>query len=103
VAWAGSVWSLVRTLQNPPVLQVREAVFDGSEGCGAGLVGVLLSGGEPAVAGGLEAGDDDGTARIVVQTDEAEAGQCSKPSVAHVGNDLVAAGGDVVSASGSSN
>ncbi|MFJ9210018.1 hypothetical protein [Streptomyces sp. NPDC102264] len=42
-----------------PVLEVREAVFDGGTSSGEDPVSVLLAGGERAGADGLEAGDDD--------------------------------------------
>lgn len=61
--------------EDPPVLQVGKAAFDGDASGGKCPVGILLAGGQLAGAGGLESGDDYGVVRIVVQAEEAQVGQ----------------------------
>ena len=65
--------------EDPPVLEVAEAVLDGGAGGGQGLVSVALGGGGLARRGGLVAGDDDGVFGAGVQAGEAEVGQGAEP------------------------
>lgn len=82
-------------------LDVGEAVLDGSATGGQEPVGVLLTVGELARAGGLVGGDDDRGVGVVVQVEEAEVGQGAEASGPQVFEDGVeASGGDVVGVSG---
>jgi hypothetical protein len=65
--------------EDPPVLEVAEAVPDGCAGGGQGLVSVALGGSELARRGGLVAGDDDGIFGAGVQAGEAGIGQGAEP------------------------
>ena len=56
--------------EDPPVLQVGKAAFDGDASGGQDPVGLLLGGCEPAGAGGLEAGDNHGIVPVVVQAEQ---------------------------------
>ena len=60
--------------EDPPVLEVAEAVLDGSAPGGQGLAGLALGGSGLAGPGGLVAGDDDGMFGAGVQAGEAEVG-----------------------------
>lgn len=51
---------------DPPVLEVAEAVLDGGAGGGQGLVSVPLGGSGLAGRGGFPAGDDDGVLGVGV-------------------------------------
>lgn len=63
--------------EDPPVLEVGEAVFDRGASGGQDAVRLLLPGGQLAVAGGLEAGDDDQVVGGVglVHAEEAQVGE----------------------------
>jgi hypothetical protein len=56
--------------EDPPVLEVAEAVLDGGAGCGQGLVSLPLGRGELAGPGGFPAGDDDRVVGVGVQAGE---------------------------------
>ena len=79
--------------EDPPVLEVAEAVLDGGAGSGQGLVGLALGGGGLAGRGCLVSGDDDGVAGVGVQAGEPEVGQGAEPGGAQPGGEVVVAGG----------
>src|SRR5512135_414983 len=81
------------TGEDPPVLEVAEAVLDRGAGGGQGLVGVPLGGGGLAGGGGFPAGDDDRVAGVGVQAGEPEVGQGAEPGGAQVPGEVVVAGG----------
>jgi len=60
--------------EDPPVLEVAEAVLDGGAGSGQGLVRVSLGGDRLAGPGGFVSGDDDRVVRVGVQAGEPEVG-----------------------------
>jgi hypothetical protein len=60
--------------EDPPVLEVAEAVLDGRAGGGQGLVSLPLGGSGLAGPGGFVAGDDDRVFGVGVQAREPEAG-----------------------------
>ena len=96
---AGGVYA--KSGEGPPDLEVGEAVFDGSASGGKNPGGVLFAGGELAIAGCLEAGDDHGVAYVVVQAAKAKVRQRPETGGAQLGQDVVVAGsGDVVGAVG---
>src|SRR6516162_5939527 len=79
--------------EDPPVLEVAEAVLDGSAGSGQGLVSVPLGGGGLAGPGGFPAGDDDRVVWVGVQAGEAEVGEGAEPGSAEPVREMVVAGG----------
>lgn len=79
--------------EDPPVLEVAEAVLDGGAGGGQGLVSLSLGGGRLGGPGGFVSGDDDGVFGVGVQAGEAEAGEGAEPGGPQVPGDVVVAGG----------
>jgi hypothetical protein len=61
--------------EDPPVLEVAEAVLDWGAGGGQGLVRVSLGGGGLPGSGGFVSGDDDRVVRVGVEAGEPEVGQ----------------------------
>jgi hypothetical protein len=78
--------------EDPPVLQVAEAVLDGRAGGGQGPVSLPLGGGGLAGRGGFPAGDDNRVAGIGVQAGEPEVGQGAEPGTAQPVCEVVVAG-----------
>jgi hypothetical protein len=78
--------------EDPPVLEVAEAVLDRGAGGGQGLAGLPLGGGGPAGPGGFVPGDDDRVAGAGVQTGEPEAGQGAEPGGTQPFCEVVVAG-----------
>ena len=68
-----------RLQDDPPVLEVAEAVLDWGAGGGQGLVSLSLGGGGLAGPGGFVSGDDDRVVRVGVQAGEPEVGQGAEP------------------------
>lgn len=82
--------------EDPPVLEVGEAVLDRCASDGEYAVGFLLAGSELVGAAGVVAGNDHGVEYVVVQAAEAEVRQRSETGGAQVGQNVVMAGGGVV-------
>ncbi|GED90129.1 hypothetical protein TNCT6_72140 [Streptomyces sp. 6-11-2] len=61
--------------EDPPDLEVGEAVLDRCTSDGEDAAGILLAWGELVSAAGCGAGDDHGVTYVVVQAAEAEAGE----------------------------
>ena len=89
----GLGWAEAQPGEDPPVLEVAEAVLDGCAGGGQGLAGLALGGCGLAGPGGFVAGDDDGVAGAGVQAGEAEVGQGAEPGGAQPVREVVMAGG----------
>lgn len=82
--------------EDPPVLEVGEAVLDRCPSDGENAVSGLLAGGELVSAAGVEAGDDHRVEYVVVQAAETEVRQGPEADGAQMGQDVVVAGGGVV-------
>lgn len=82
--------------EDPPVLEVGEAVLGRCTSDGEDSVGFLLAGCELVGAAGGVAGDDHGVEDVVVQATESEVRQRPEAGGAQVGQDVVVAGGGVV-------
>ena len=79
--------------EDPPVLEVAEAVPGRGAGGGRGLAGVPLGRGRLAGRGGFPAGDDDRVFGAGVQAGEPEAGQGAGPGGAQMGGEVAVPGG----------
>lgn len=82
--------------EDPPVLEVGEAVLDWRASDGEHSVGVLLTSSQLVGTAGMEARDDHRVAHVVVQAAESEVRESTEAGGAQVGQNVIVTGRGVV-------